>query len=99
MRVGALLRAVVSVPARLCVLMIRLYQAAFSPLLPPMCRFHPSCSHYAVKAVQVHGVLWGGALAAWRIVRCNPFCKGGYDPVPPRKGQAGPGTAEETPED
>lgn len=48
----------------------------------PTCRFVPTCSEYAVQAIQRHGALCGGALALWRILRCNPFCKGGYDPVP-----------------
>lgn len=61
---------------------VRFYQRHISPLLPPSCRFQPTCSQYAVEAIQKHGALKGGALAFWRILRCNPFCKGGYDPVP-----------------
>jgi len=67
--------------------LIRFYKAQISPCLPPACRFVPTCSEYAYEAIERFGVLKGGALALWRIVRCNPFCKGGYDPVPPRKGQ------------
>jgi putative membrane protein insertion efficiency factor len=63
---------------------IRLYQRFISPLTGPSCRYHPSCSAYAVKALQVHGPFKGFALGGWRIVRCNPFTKGGFDPVPPR---------------
>ncbi len=48
----------------------------------PTCRFTPTCSQYAETAIQRYGALKGGAMAAWRICRCNPFCKGGYDPVP-----------------
>lgn len=66
---------------------IRQYQRFLSPLLPPMCRFHPTCSQYAVEALQVHGLGRGSALAAWRLLRCHPFNPGGFDPVPPRRGQ------------
>lgn len=61
---------------------IRLYQRFLSPLLPPSCRFTPSCSRYTVEAIQKHGAVRGCLLGAWRILRCNPFGKGGYDPVP-----------------
>jgi len=61
---------------------IRLYKRFLSPLLPPSCRFTPSCSRYTVEAIQKHGALRGTLLGAWRILRCNPFGKGGYDPVP-----------------
>ena len=63
--------------------MLRLYKSFISPLLPPACRFYPSCSEYAMQAVEMRGVLRGGALALWRLARCQPFTKGGYDPVPP----------------
>ncbi|WP_028081144.1 membrane protein insertion efficiency factor YidD [Solimonas soli] len=62
--------------------LIRVYQLLISPLLGPRCRFYPSCSHYAVEAVQRHGPLFGGWLAMLRIVRCHPLNAGGYDPVP-----------------
>lgn len=58
------------------------YQRWLSPLLPPSCRYYPSCSQYAYEAIEKHGLLKGGALAAWRIVRCNPYSKGGFDYVP-----------------
>lgn len=61
---------------------IRAYQRWISPLTPPSCRFEPSCSHYAVGAVRTHGVLRGLPMAAWRILRCHPWSRGGYDPVP-----------------
>ena len=61
---------------------IRLYKRFLSPLLPPSCRFTPSCSRYTVEAIQKHGALRGTLLGTWRILRCNPFGKGGYDPVP-----------------
>ena len=63
-------------------LAIRLYQLTLSPLLGNCCRFEPSCSRYALEAVRRHGLVVGAALAAWRLLRCNPFCRGGYDPVP-----------------
>jgi putative membrane protein insertion efficiency factor len=62
--------------------LIRGYQRRVSPLLPPACRFVPSCSEYGYQAIEKYGIIRGGAMAAWRVVRCNPFCKGGFDPVP-----------------
>jgi uncharacterized protein len=61
---------------------VRGYQVSISPLLPASCRYHPSCSQYAIDAFERHGALRGGWLAAKRILRCNPFVAGGYDPVP-----------------
>lgn len=61
--------------------LLRLYKAVISPFLPPACRFEPTCSEYASEAVSKFGVIRGGMLAFWRILRCQPFCKGGYDPV------------------
>ncbi|WP_425387479.1 membrane protein insertion efficiency factor YidD [Desulfovibrio inopinatus] len=61
---------------------IRVYQYTISPYFPPSCRFQPTCSHYAYEAVVRHGALAGSVLAAYRLLRCHPFCKGGYDPVP-----------------
>jgi putative membrane protein insertion efficiency factor len=61
--------------------LLRLYKAVISPFLPPACRFEPTCSEYASEAVSKYGVIRGGILAFWRILRCQPFCKGGYDPV------------------
>ncbi|WP_082126612.1 membrane protein insertion efficiency factor YidD [Allosalinactinospora lopnorensis] len=72
--------------ARLLILPIRGYQRFISPLFPPVCRFYPSCSAYAVQALQEHGALRGLWLAVRRIARCHPFHPGGLDPVPPRKG-------------
>ena len=64
------------------VLLIRGYQRFISPILPPSCRFYPTCSQYAIEVVQRHGVLKGGGLAIWRLLRCGPWTKGGYDPAP-----------------
>ncbi len=61
--------------------LIRLYQRRVSPLLPRRCRYHPTCSAYAVQAIETYGILRGSVLAMWRILRCNPFSHGGYDPV------------------
>ena len=61
---------------------IRTYQWTLRPLIGPNCRFHPGCSEYAVEALAAHGALRGSGLAARRILRCNPWTKGGYDPVP-----------------
>src|SRR5699024_6999463 len=70
-----------AIPA-LLIGLIRLYQWLIRPLLGPRCRYWPSCSHYAVEALQVHGPWRGGWLALKRIVRCHPGCQGGIDPVP-----------------
>jgi putative membrane protein insertion efficiency factor len=67
---------------RLFLLLIRGYKRFISPLLPPSCRFYPTCSDYAYEAIEKHGLLKGGRLAVWRVLRCNPFGKGGIDPVP-----------------
>lgn len=69
---------------RLLIAAIRGYQRHISPHLGSNCRFVPTCSQYAVEALQVHGTLKGSLLALWRILRCNPFCKYGFDPVPPK---------------
>jgi len=61
---------------------IKLYQRFLSPLLPPACRFYPSCSQYAVDAIDLHGLGRGSWLAVKRLARCQPFSRGGYDPVP-----------------
>ena len=64
--------------------LIRFYQREISPLRPPCCRFIPTCSAYAIEALRVHGAFKGSLLAAWRILRCNPFGRPGLDPVPPK---------------
>src|SRR5947199_5601427 len=71
--------------ARVLVLPIVAYRRWISPALPARCRFHPSCSAYALEAVTVHGPARGLGLAIWRLLRCHPFHPGGYDPVPPRR--------------
>jgi putative membrane protein insertion efficiency factor len=67
---------------RLVLWILRTYQRYISPLFPPSCRFTPTCSHYTYEAVERYGVAKGGWLGVKRIVRCNPFNPGGYDPVP-----------------
>jgi putative membrane protein insertion efficiency factor len=73
---------ILQVPRRIVASLIRAYQVAISPALPPSCRFNPSCSQYALEAVTRYGALKGSWLAARRLVRCHPFHPGGFDPVP-----------------
>jgi hypothetical protein len=68
--------------ARLLALLVRLYRLLISPLLPPACRFYPSCSAYAVTALERHGAVHGTFLVVKRLCRCHPFHPGGIDPVP-----------------
>ena len=82
LRAGLPVSGPAGVPRRLLATLIRGYQRFVSPALPPSCRFHPSCSQYALEAVTRHGALKGGWLAARRLARCHPFHPGGFDPVP-----------------
>jgi len=66
---------------KIMILLIRFYQKYISPLKRPSCRFYPTCSSYAIQAYKKYGFFKGSVLSIWRILRCNPFCKGGYDPV------------------
>ena len=70
---------------RLLIVVIRVYQYLISPLIGPHCRFHPSCSHYSVEAIQRHGAMQGSYLALRRLARCHPWHPGGLDPVPLKK--------------
>ena len=63
---------------------LRFYKRRISPLLPPACKYTPTCSEYAMQAVERYGAVYGGYLAARRLLRCHPFAKGGYDPAPER---------------
>lgn len=64
---------------------IKIYQKAISPLLPPSCRFYPTCSNYGLEAIETHGAMKGSWLAVRRISKCHPFHEGGFDPVPDKK--------------
>lgn len=64
---------------------IRFYRAAISPYTKPSCKYIPTCSEYGLEAIERFGAIKGSALTIWRILRCNPFSKGGYDPVPEKK--------------
>ncbi|MBN2642242.1 MAG: membrane protein insertion efficiency factor YidD [Victivallales bacterium] len=66
----------------MALMLVRFYRKVISPWLPPACRFSPTCSEYALTAIKKYGAFRGGILTAWRIMRCQPLCKGGYDPVP-----------------
>lgn len=70
-----------NVGRRLAIVPLRLYQALISPALGQRCKFYPSCSEYAVQAISRFGILRGLVLAVWRLLRCNPFSHGGFDPV------------------
>ncbi|MQA04345.1 MAG: membrane protein insertion efficiency factor YidD [Streptosporangiales bacterium] len=74
---------VASLPTRLLIALVTGYRRFISPLLGPRCRFYPSCSAYALEALRTHGALRGGWLTVWRILRCQPFHPGGFEPVPP----------------
>ena len=67
---------------RLLIGAIRLYRNTLSPFIGQQCRFEPTCSHYGEEAIEKHGALRGSLLTVWRILRCGPWSKGGYDPVP-----------------
>ena len=67
--------------ARIVLAPVRAYQRFVSPVLPRRCKYHPTCSAYAMQAIESYGILRGAVLAGWRLLRCNPFSHGGYDPV------------------
>ena len=84
----------------LCIWLIRFYQKVLSPLKGnPTCRFTPTCSAYAIEAFQKRGFFVGLGLTVWRILRCNPFCAGGYDPVPEKRSHKGKGKDKSTDKD
>ncbi|MEW6718618.1 MAG: membrane protein insertion efficiency factor YidD [Chloroflexota bacterium] len=74
---------ITNLPRLVVLALIRVYQLTLSRVFPiNTCRFYPSCSHYGYQAIYKYGVIKGGYLASWRVLRCNPFSQGGYDPVP-----------------
>jgi uncharacterized protein len=75
------------IPQKIVMSFIRLYQVALSPFLGQHCRFFPSCSHYMQDAIKTHGLFRGIRLGIQRLLRCNPFCEGGIDPIPREKEQ------------
>lgn len=77
-----MLRILLRLPNLACIGLIRSYRKFISPLLPSVCRFQPSCSQYSLQAFQKFNFFKALGLSAWRVLRCNPFCKGGYDPLP-----------------
>ena len=78
----AMTHAASRVLVRMLVLLLRAYQAVHVAFFRGSCRFHPTCSQYAIEALELHGPVRGAGLAAWRVLRCQPFCRGGFDPVP-----------------
>lgn len=76
--------AISQLPALPLILLVKAYRLTISPMLGPVCKWHPSCSTFALGALETHGALKGSLLTVARLVRCNPFSLGGLDPVPPR---------------
>ncbi|MBE6048829.1 MAG: membrane protein insertion efficiency factor YidD [Clostridium sp.] len=66
---------------KILIKLIKFYRIYISPMTPPRCKYTPTCSQYAIEAIEKYGVLKGGIMSLWRILRCNPFSKGGFDPV------------------
>ncbi len=81
MTAAAAIRKIIRLPAWAMIVTVKLYQQSLSHIIGRQCRFMPTCSQYFIEAVEKHGAIRGGLMGAWRILRCNPFCKGGYDPV------------------
>jgi uncharacterized protein len=75
-----MVRWLADLPARIAIFCVRCYQLGISPLLGSNCRFQPTCSQYTIAAIEKYGVVWGILRGAWRILRCHPFNKGGFDP-------------------
>jgi putative membrane protein insertion efficiency factor len=80
-RARAAASAVIRVSRAIAAAPIVVYQHAISPAIPQRCKYHPTCSRYAVEAIREYGILRGAVLAGWRLLRCNPWSYGGYDPV------------------
>jgi putative membrane protein insertion efficiency factor len=82
------MRSVVRIPATLAVLAIRLYQKTFARLIPPRCRFVPTCSQYTLEAIEANGLTRGSLNGIWRLLRCGPWTAGGFDPVRVNRGMS-----------
>ena len=78
--VATAVRQLARLPGKLLIFLVRVYQWTLSPIFGRQCRFQPTCSHYMIGAIEKYGALRGVAKGLWRIARCNPLCKGGYDP-------------------
>ena len=78
----ALKLRIADIPKQALITLIRAYKSVLSPLLPASCRYVPTCSEYAIEAIDRHGIVLGALLAGWRLLRCHPFAHGGFDPVP-----------------
>lgn len=89
------LRRLAALPRDSVIFLIELYRTWVSPMRMPTCRFEPTCSTYAVEALRVHGFFYGSALSIWRLLKCGPWHKPGYDPVPQRR-TAAPETSRTT---
>ena len=74
------MKSILRLPSLAVIGCVRLYQMTLSPIVGRQCRFRPTCSHYMIEAVEKYGAVRGTAKGLWRILRCNPFCRGGYDP-------------------
>ena len=77
------------------ILLVKVYQWTIAPVLPPTCRFMPSCSQYMIEALQAHGAIRGTWLGVKRVFRCHPWCEGGVDPVPLREAPRGAGRRDD----
>ena len=82
MTAARVMREVLRLPQYVVMGLIKAYQLLISPLLGPTCKYYPSCSHYGLEAVRTHGAIRGTTMAAWRVLRCNPWSNGGVDEVP-----------------
>ena len=73
-------RRIIGLPAKAIIALVRFYQVTLGPIVGRQCRFRPTCSNYMIEAVEKYGAVRGTARGIWRIIRCNPLCRGGYDP-------------------
>lgn len=80
MSLKAILSAIWKLPTYIAIALVRVYQWTLSPIIGRQCRFEPTCSNYYIQAVTKYGLVSGSIRGAWRILRCNPFCRGGHDP-------------------